>query len=85
MTAYALVFEGKYGWNRGQSGMAYFGMIVGEMIAFVLIFVDNPRYVKKLEANNNIPVPEWRLPIAMVGGILFSGKHERSSTQALKF
>lgn len=48
-------------------------MVVGEVIAFVVIFFDNPRYVKKLEANNNIPVPEWRLPIAMVGGVLFSG------------
>lgn len=47
---------------------------MGELIAFVVIFFDNPRYVRKLEANNNIPVPEWRLPIAMVGGVLFSGR-----------
>lgn len=59
-----------------MSGLAYFGMVLGELIAFVVIFFDNPRYVKKLEANNNIPVPEWRLPIAMVGGILFSGKYQ---------
>jgi DHA1 family multidrug resistance protein-like MFS transporter len=49
-------------------------MVVGELIAFVVIWLDNPRYVRKLEANNNIPVPEWRLPIAMVGGVLFAGK-----------
>lgn len=73
LTAYALVFEGKYGWNRGQSGLAYFGMVVGEIIAFAVIWFNNPRYTKKLAANNNIPVPEWRLPIAMVGGALFSG------------
>ncbi|KAF2792678.1 MFS general substrate transporter [Melanomma pulvis-pyrius CBS 109.77] len=73
LTAYALVFEGKYGWNAGVSGLAYFGMVLGEIIAFIIIFFDNPRYVKKLAANNNIPVPEWRLPIAMVGGVLFAG------------
>ncbi|RFU78331.1 mfs transporter, dha1 family, multidrug resistance [Trichoderma arundinaceum] len=28
---------------------------------------------RKLEANGNIPVPEWRLPEAMVGAILFAG------------
>ena len=49
-------------------------MVIGEMIAFVVIVLTNPRYVKKLEANNNIPVPEWRLPISMVGGVLFTGR-----------
>ncbi|KAF2267199.1 MFS general substrate transporter [Lojkania enalia] len=73
LTAYALVFQGVYGWNEGQSGLAYFGMVAGELLAFVVIWLDNPRYIRKLEANNNIPVPEWRLPIAMVGGVLFSG------------
>jgi DHA1 family multidrug resistance protein-like MFS transporter len=47
-------------------------MVIGEVIAFVVIVWSNPRYVKKLEANNNIPVPEWRLPISMVGGVLFA-------------
>ena len=73
LTAYALVFEGVYGWNAGQSGLAYFGMVVGEMIAFTVVVLDNPRYARKLAANNDIPVPEWRLPIAMVGGVVFSG------------
>jgi MFS transporter, DHA1 family, multidrug resistance protein len=73
LTAYALVFEGKYGWNAGQSGLAYFGLVVGEMIAFVAIVLDNPRYAKKLKAFHNIPVPEWRLPISIVGGVLFTG------------
>jgi DHA1 family multidrug resistance protein-like MFS transporter len=48
-------------------------MVGGEIIAFVVIVLNNPRYIKKLEANNNIPVPEWRLPISMVGGVLFAG------------
>lgn len=75
LTAYALVFEGVYGWNGGVTGLAYFGMIAGELIAFAVIALDNPRYARKLDANNNIPVPEWRLPIAMVGGVLFSGTY----------
>ncbi|KAI4625970.1 hypothetical protein J4E80_003104 [Alternaria sp. BMP 0032] len=72
LTAYALVFQGVYGWSPGIGGLAYFGMVAGEVIAFIIIVVDNPRYIKKLEANNNIPVPEWRLPISMVGGVLFA-------------
>ncbi|KAH7384002.1 major facilitator superfamily domain-containing protein [Pyrenochaeta sp. MPI-SDFR-AT-0127] len=72
LTAYPLVFEGVYGWNGGVAGLAYFGMVAGELIAFAVIAFDNPRYARKLDANNNIPVPEWRLPIAMVGGVLFA-------------
>ncbi|EFQ95293.1 hypothetical protein CFE70_005984 [Pyrenophora teres f. teres 0-1] len=71
LTAYALVFQQVYGWSAGIGGLAYFGMVAGEIIAFVIIVLDNPRYVRKLEANNNIPVPEWRLPISMVGAGLF--------------
>ncbi|ORY11706.1 major facilitator superfamily domain-containing protein [Clohesyomyces aquaticus] len=73
LTAYALVFQGVYGWNAGVGGLAYFGMVVGEMIAFIVVVLDNPRYIRKLEANNNIPVPEWRLPISLLGGVLFAG------------
>ncbi|OAL02036.1 MFS general substrate transporter [Phaeosphaeriaceae sp. SRC1lsM3a] len=73
LTAYALVFQGVYGWSAGVSGLAYFGMVTGEVIAFIVIVSTNPRYVKKLEANHNVPVPEWRLPISMVGGVLFTG------------
>jgi DHA1 family multidrug resistance protein-like MFS transporter len=47
-------------------------MVLGEIIAFIVIVLTNSRYVKKLEANNNIPVPEWRLPISMLGGVLFA-------------
>ncbi|KAF2707952.1 MFS general substrate transporter [Pleomassaria siparia CBS 279.74] len=72
LTAYALVFQGKYGWSPGIAGLAYFGMVAGELICFGIVFFDNARYAKKLAANNNIPVPEWRLPIAMVGSPLFA-------------
>ncbi|KAF2843692.1 MFS general substrate transporter [Patellaria atrata CBS 101060] len=72
LTAYGLVFQGVYGWNEGVAGLPYFGMIIGEMIAFVIIVIDNPRYTKKLATNNNVPVPEWRLPISMVGSVLFA-------------
>ena len=72
LTAYALVFQGVYGFSLGVSGIPYMALIVGVMIGFICIVALNGSYVKKLEANNNIPVPEWRLPIAMVGGIVFA-------------
>jgi DHA1 family multidrug resistance protein-like MFS transporter len=72
LTAYALVFQGVYGMNAGVGGLPYFGLVVGELIAFVTIILMNPSYVRKLKANKNIPVPEWRLPICMVGAPIFA-------------
>lgn len=72
LTAYGIVFGQIYGFSLGVSGLPYFGLIVGVGIGIVLSFIDVPRYIKKLDANDNIPVPEWRLPIAMVGGIAFT-------------
>ena len=47
-------------------------LIVGVLLGFGCVVFLNKSYVKKLEANNNIPVPEWRLPLPMLGGIIFA-------------
>ncbi|KAL5410931.1 hypothetical protein PMIN03_005172 [Paraphaeosphaeria minitans] len=73
LTAYTLVFEGQYGFTPGVSGLTYFGLIIGVMFGFALMAAMNPSYERKLKANNNIPVPEWRLPLAMVGAPIFAG------------
>ena len=72
LTAYALVFEVTYGWSLGVAGLPFMALIVGVVIALSGVIFLNRSYVKKLEANNNIPVPEWRLPLPMVGGIVFA-------------
>ena len=72
LTAYAIVFQQIYGFSLGVAGIPYMALIVGVMVGFIIIIVTNGSYVKKLEANNNVPVPEWRLPITMVGGIVFA-------------
>lgn len=81
LTAYALVFQGVHGYNAGVGSLPYFGLLIGVLIGFVVVAATNGSYVKKLEANNGIPVPEWRLPIVIVGGVVFAiglfwfGKH----------
>jgi len=72
LTAYALVFQGVYGMNAGVGSLPYFGLIVGELIAFIAVVATNKSYVKKLKANNNVPVPEWRLPLVMAGAPVFA-------------
>ncbi|KAI5304958.1 hypothetical protein KEM56_005622, partial [Ascosphaera pollenicola] len=73
LTAYPMVFQKTYGMGKGVGGLTYIGMIVGMFIGGTTIILYQPTYRRKLKANNGIPVPEWRLPHVMAGGIAFSG------------
>ncbi|CAI7616804.1 unnamed protein product [Penicillium bialowiezense] len=72
LTAYTLVFQGVYGMNAGVGGLPLFGMVVGLLIAATYTITSNRWYIKKLEANGGVPIPEWRLPPVIVGGALFA-------------
>jgi DHA1 family multidrug resistance protein-like MFS transporter len=71
LTFYPIVFQGVHGMSPGVGGLPYFGMIMGEVFAGLYIVIDVPSYNRKLKANNNIPIPEWRLPPVIIGGVLF--------------
>ncbi|KAG6036631.1 hypothetical protein E4U41_005600 [Claviceps citrina] len=72
LTAYPLVFIGVHGFTPGQSGLTFFGMICGQLLAGAAVMVQQPWYNRKLAGNNGIPVPEWRLPSMMAGGVAFA-------------
>ena len=72
LTAYGVFFQNVYGISPGVGGLPYFGFIAGEVIGFIVVVLINPSYIRKLRANNNIPVPEWRLPLVMVGAVSFA-------------
>ncbi|MCJ1315064.1 hypothetical protein MMC15_000379 [Xylographa vitiligo] len=72
LTAYPIVFQQIHGFSAGVGGLPYFGMILGMLFAGVTIVLNQPSYARKLAANNNIPVPEWRLPPMIAGGVSFA-------------
>jgi len=72
LTAYTLVFQGVYGMTPGVGGLPLFGMVVGLLIAAVCIIILSGPYNRKLDANGGVPIPEWRLPPVIVGGVLFA-------------
>ncbi|KAI1858648.1 hypothetical protein JX265_010741 [Neoarthrinium moseri] len=72
LTAYPFVFQGVHHFNSGQSGLAFFGMILGQLLAGTVVLLDQPRYQRKLAANNGVPIPEWRLPVIIAGGVSFT-------------
>ncbi|RMZ81739.1 hypothetical protein DV738_g2124, partial [Chaetothyriales sp. CBS 135597] len=71
LTAYPLVFQGVHGMKPGVAGLPFFGMVTGILLVASYIVLSNNQYAKKLEANGGIPVPEWRLPPVIIGGVLF--------------
>jgi MFS transporter, DHA1 family, multidrug resistance protein len=72
LTAYPLVFAGVHHIKPGVSGLPFFGMVLGIFIVAAYIIWDSKAYNKKLAANGGIPVPEWRLPPVIIGGVVFS-------------
>lgn len=72
LTAYPFVFRGVHGFGAGQSGLTFFGMITGQLIAGVTVLLQQPWYLRKLKANNGVPIPEWRLPSVIAGGVFFA-------------
>ncbi|KAE9375580.1 MFS multidrug transporter-like protein [Stipitochalara longipes BDJ] len=73
LTAYPIVFQQIHGMSGGVGGLPYFGMIIGMVSAGIYIVLTQPSYNKKLVANNNVPVPEWRIPPIIIGGLSFAG------------
>lgn len=72
LTAYPIVFQRIHGFEKGDSGLPYLGIIIGEFLGGISIILTQPWYNRKLDANNGIPVPEWRLPPAIVGSVAFA-------------
>lgn len=72
LTFYPIVFQQIHGFTPGVGGLPFLGMILGQMLAGVYMMILQPGYNKKLAANNNMPIPEWRLPPVIVGGTFFA-------------
>ncbi|KAF4633163.1 hypothetical protein G7Y89_g4964 [Cudoniella acicularis] len=69
-TIYPIVFQQKRGWNSGVGELPLVGTIVGAVIGGILIFANSARDKKKMLAGYQGRA-EDRLPVAMLGGILF--------------
>ena len=72
LTAYPVAFQQIRGFSGGIGGLPFFGMILGQLLAGLMIVLMRPSYNRKLAANNGVPIPEWRLPPVIIGGVAFS-------------
>lgn len=72
LEAYPYVFENVYGMSPGVGGLTFIGLLIGVCLACGYILLQFRIYNEKLIANNNVPIPEWRLPPVKIGAVLFT-------------
>ncbi|PYI31217.1 multidrug resistance protein-like protein [Aspergillus indologenus CBS 114.80] len=66
--SFSIVFEEIYGFNLGQEGLAFIGILVGVLLVLPPYYWWMHRYLEpQFDENGNI-APEARLPPAIVGG-----------------
>ncbi|PYH79024.1 MFS general substrate transporter [Aspergillus uvarum CBS 121591] len=72
LSAYPVVFQEIHGMNLGVGSLPFIGLMIGEFAGGAYVLMSQGSYTRKLVANGDVPVPEWRLPPAIVGGAAFT-------------
>jgi hypothetical protein len=67
--AFPIVFQEGRGWSPGIGGLAFIGVMVGEIFAVIYSIWDNKRYQHVQEKHSGNAPPEARLPPTMLGSI----------------
>ncbi|OAP61372.1 hypothetical protein AYL99_03575 [Fonsecaea erecta] len=68
--AFPIIFQQGYGWNAGEEGLAFLGIMLGILSGVGLIILDNKRYARIHAAHGGFAPPEARLPPVIVGGVV---------------
>nr|QFR37160.1 MFS transporter [Cyberlindnera americana] len=71
LTAYPLIFAGKYGMSGGVAYLPYFGLIIGMIIGGSYCFFCEGYYLRDMKKNGGKPMPESRLYPLFVGSVSF--------------
>lgn len=69
-TTFTEVFEGNYGFNTGEAGLAYLGLGFGFVIGQIAVGSFSDRYLARMKAKHGAHKPEDRLPPLVIGGFL---------------
>lgn len=69
-TIYPIVFQQHRGWNAGVGALPLIGTMVGAFMAGGIVFIESHFGKKKMLAGIERQ-PEDRMPLSMIGGVLF--------------
>ena len=70
--SYSYVFQYIYHFNPKEVGLTFLGIMVGFFLGIILVVICDVLFYKKAAARSpgKAPVPEIRLPAAIVGSVL---------------
>jgi hypothetical protein len=67
--AFPIVFVGQRGWSLGVAGLAYIGILIGQMAAMVFYVFLEVKYRKRISKDPSRKTPEARLEPSYYGAI----------------
>lgn len=70
---YIIVFNEVHRLSMRTSSLPFLGLVVGMLFGGLFVVCHQPSYTRRLRANKEITVPEWRLLPSMYGCIPFAG------------
>lgn len=72
LTAYPMIFQQIYGMNPAVGGLPYIAIFVGQNLAGLAMYPQQPSLGRKIAANSGKLVSEWLLLTAIPGSAAFS-------------
>jgi MFS transporter, DHA1 family, multidrug resistance protein len=58
--------------KSGVGGLPYLATVFSRLLSFTIVIIPYKSYTCVLEANKNIPMPEWRLLLVIIGRMVFA-------------
>lgn len=68
--AFPLVFGGEHGFNGGEVGQCFLGLVIGPIIGACFHFLQEGYYRRRVKKNDGMGVPEARMWAGMAGSII---------------
>jgi len=68
--AFPLVFGDGHGFNTGEAGLSFLGLVIGPLIGAAFHFLQERYYLRRVAQNNGKGVPEARMWMGLAGSIM---------------
>jgi MFS transporter, DHA1 family, multidrug resistance protein len=72
LAAYSFVFQGVHQMKPGVGSLPFLGIALGMVLSGAVAIYANGAWIRKFHANNSKAIPEWRMPLAAVGAVVFA-------------
>lgn len=72
LAAYPFIFQQRRGMSPGIGSLPFLGLAIGMLSSGAAVVYNTKLWSRKYYANNKVAVPEWRMPLAIIGATSFA-------------